>query len=112
LAIGLSDENVHPPWAAAGAVTGNGLVLLEWYPRLLSSLQQHEPDRMARSSGWRLHDGTSVSDMDAPPLLVHRAVAPPAQGDQVLELGWTPVRPVDDVVPVNLTGPRLVVHRL
>jgi hypothetical protein len=39
--------------------------------------------------------------MDAPTLLVHHAVMPPAQGDEVLELGGTAVRPVDDVVPFN-----------
>ena len=54
-------------------------------------------------SGWRFHHGNSVSDVDAPTLLVHRAVVRPAQGDQVVELGGTAVRPVDDVVAV---GPR------
>ena len=51
----------------------------------------------------RLHHGNSVGDVNAPPLLVHRSVVPPAQRDQILELRWTAVRPVNDVVAV---GPR------
>jgi hypothetical protein len=54
-----------------------------------------------KSSGRRLHQSNSISNMDTPTLLVHRSVMPPAQGDQVLELGWTAVRPVDDVMTVN-----------
>jgi len=65
-------------------------------------------DRGARSSGRRLHDGKSVSDVDAPPLLVYRAMVRPAQGDQIVELGRTALRPVDDVVPVN---PQMYVER-
>jgi len=30
------------------------------------------------SSGWRLHDGDSISDVDAPTLLMHRAMVRPA----------------------------------
>jgi hypothetical protein len=45
------------------------------------------PDRGVRSSGWRLDHGNSVSDMDAPTLLVHHAVVPPAQRDQVVQVG-------------------------
>jgi len=56
---------------------------------------------VARSSGWRLHDGKSISDVNAPTLLVHRAMVRPAQGEQIVELGRTAIRPVDDVVPVN-----------
>ena len=41
--------------------------------------------------------------MEAPTLLMHRAVVRPAQGDQVVEFGWAAVRPVDDVVAI---GPR------
>jgi hypothetical protein len=54
-----------------------------------------------KRSGWRLYDGNSVSDVDAPTLLVHRAMVRPAQGDEIVELGGTAVRPVDDVVAVN-----------
>jgi hypothetical protein len=60
------------------------------------------------ASRWRLHHSIAVSDVDAPPLLMHRAVMPPAQGDQVVELGGTTVRPVDDVMPVN---PQMYVER-
>jgi hypothetical protein len=52
------------------------------------------PDRVAPSSGRRLYDRPSVSDVDAPALLVHRAVVPPAQGDEVVELGPPAVLPV------------------
>ena len=71
-----------------------------WWPPLRWDIARHA-GRVALSSGWRLHDGTSVSDVDAPPLLVHRAVVRPAQGDEILELGGPAVRPVNDVVPVN-----------
>ena len=68
----------------------------------------HRPtDCVSTSSRWRVNHGTSVSDMNAPTLLVHRAVVRPAQGDQIVELGWTAVRPVDDVVPV---GPQMYVE--
>ena len=62
------------------------------------------PDRGSPSSGWRLHYGDSVSDVDAPPLLVHRAVVRPAQRNQVVDLGGTAVRPVDDVVTIRPRG--------
>src|ERR1700687_2263748 len=55
-------------------------------------------------SGWRLHHGNSVSDVDAPTLLVHAAVVRPAEGDQIVELSWTAVRPVDDVVAIDPRG--------
>jgi hypothetical protein len=48
---------------------------------------ESRPDRVTRSSGWRVHDGHSVGDADAPPLLAHRAVVRPAQGDQVVHRG-------------------------
>jgi hypothetical protein len=74
------------------------------YPMLLSSLTGNAAcpgSTAALPSRWWLHHGSSVSDVKAPSLLVHRAVVRPAQGDEVVELGGTTVRPVDDVVPVN-----------
>jgi hypothetical protein len=69
---------------------------MTWWPPRNTLL-----DRVVLSSGWRLDYGNSVSDLDAPTLLVDRAMVRPAQGGQVVELGGTAVRPVDDVVPVN-----------
>jgi hypothetical protein len=68
---------------------------------LLRSLSETLPDRVAPSSEWRVHDGDSVGDVDAPALLMHTAVVRPAQGDQIVELGLTAVGPVEDVVGVN-----------
>jgi hypothetical protein len=58
---------------------------------------------MSVGAPW-LDDGNAVSDVEAPPLLVHRAMVRPAQGDQVGELGGTAVRPVDDVMPCGPQG--------
>jgi hypothetical protein len=44
-------------------------------------------DRGAHWSGWRIHHGNSVGRVDAPTLLVHRSVVPPAQGHQVVDRG-------------------------
>lgn len=46
------------------------------------------PARLELSSGWWLHDGNSVSGVDAPTVLVHRAAVRPAQGNQVGQFGW------------------------
>jgi hypothetical protein len=59
------------------------------------------PARLELSSGWWLHDGNSVSGVDAPTLLVHRAAVRPAQGNQVGHIGRAAVAPVHQVVPVN-----------
>ena len=49
----------------------------------------------------RLHNGNTVSDVQAPPLLVHASVMHPAQRNQVLELGRPAIRPVNDVVAIR-----------
>jgi len=59
----------HAPWHA--------FIVLTWSFGPGSAL-----DRVALPSGWWLHHGSSVGNVDAPPLLVHRAMVRPAQGDQ------------------------------
>jgi hypothetical protein len=118
--MGFSDEEFggrNSVWfqhivATFQQMGGRGSVLheLRWFPPSSAvfgvaelSVTETLPDGVAFSSGRRLDDGTSVSDMDAPALLVHRSMVWPAQGNQVVELGGTAVRPVDDVVAI---GPR------
>ena len=56
------------------------------------------------SSGRRRFDyRNTISEVNAPPLLVDLAVMRPAEGDEVVELGAATVGPIDDVVGV---GPR------
>jgi hypothetical protein len=81
-------------WADERVLPGQIVATLEagcrttWWPR-----PNTLPDRVALASGRRLHDYSSISDVDAPALLMHGAMVPPAQADQVVGLGrpaWSP----------------------
>jgi hypothetical protein len=47
----------------------------------------------APSSGWRVYDGNSVSDVNAPTLFVYRAMVRPAQRDEIAKVGVALAQP-------------------